>query len=603
MTLAGSSNHIVSVAAHRGDAKTLLAFDILTEGARKGLAGFTIKVKPPTRPQYYLINNLRFERPEQHARDIAESDNSTINAPIRKFRWLHVPGLDHQGLDPEFGLYTYTIAPRYFGDDQRLRPLDPSMSLDVQVVLAPFETKSLKLGFTRGFTQSQAFARHFGKSAPIRPKGEELLFDTSEIAGRSPDGKEFRFEDEYRWSGFTARKLIFEILDQVTQDKELELDIFAYDLNEPDIMKAVISIGSRCRIILDNAALHHDKDDPKPEDKFEQAFVASVGADHIKRGKFGRYQHHKVFIVKKNGVAQRVLTGSTNLSVTGVYVNSNHILIYENLEIANRYLDVFEESWNTKASSAFKHSPLANAQHTFDQDVPSTKVTFAPHTEAVARTILGEVVARIGNEVSGGGERASILFAVMELDSDTPNPVYEVLNQIHTEKSIFSFGISDNPTGISLYKIGSPDGVLVTGKPGKTNLPPPFEQIRYVGLGHQVHHKFVVCGFRGNDPTVFCGSSNLALGGEQANGDNLLTIRDPDVVTVFAIEAIGLIDHFNFLNGLERAPAANDEAAANADRREAAVQSEWFLSTSDGWVVKYFDPKDVHCKDRELFAL
>ncbi|MCA1403052.1 hypothetical protein I6F26_00325 [Ensifer sp. IC3342] len=69
-------------------------------------------------------------------------------------------------------------------------------------------------------------------------------------------------------------------------------------------------------------------------------------------------------------------------------------------------------------------------------------------------------------------------------------------------------------------------------------------------------------------------SVNLALGGEEANGDNLLIIRDPDVVTVFAIEAIGLIDHFNFLNGLERAPAAKDQAAAIADRREAAVQSE-----------------------------
>lgn len=177
----------------------------------------------------------------------------------------------------------------------------------------------------------------------------------------------------------------------------------------------------------------------------------------------------------------------------------------------------------------------------------------------------------------------------MELDSRTPNLVYEVLNNIHTEKSIFSFGISDKVC-------------LITGKPGKTHLPPLFEQIRYVGLGHQVHHKFVVCGFRGNDPTVFCGSSNLSLGGEQANGDNLLAIRDPEVATAFAIEAIGLIDHFNFLNGLDKVPAARDEAAANPDKRESAVESGWFLSTSDGWVGKYFDPDDLHCKDRKLFA-
>lgn len=42
-SLAGNSNAVMSVAAHRGDAKTLLAFDILTENARRGLAGFTIR--------------------------------------------------------------------------------------------------------------------------------------------------------------------------------------------------------------------------------------------------------------------------------------------------------------------------------------------------------------------------------------------------------------------------------------------------------------------------------------------------------------------------------------------------------------------------------
>ena len=88
----------------------------------------------------------------------------------------------------------------------------------------------------------------------------------------------------------------------------------------------------------------------------------------------------------------------------------------------------------------------------------------------------------------------------------------------------------------------------MTGKPASTVLPPPFDQVPGVGLGHQVHHKFVVCGFNGPDPVVYCGSSNLALKGEQVNGDNLLAISDGDVATVFAIEALLLVDHFNFLD-------------------------------------------------------
>ena len=74
-----------------------------------------------------------------------------------------------------------------------------------------------------------------------------------------------------------------------------------------------------------------------------------------------------------------------------------------------------------------------------------------------------------------------------------------------------------------------------------------------IGLGHQIHHKFVICDFNGDNPVVFCGSSNLASGGEQANGDNLLEIHDPDVAAAFAIEALALVDHFQFLDGVSAA--------------------------------------------------
>jgi hypothetical protein len=135
--------------------------------------------------------------------------------------------------------------------------------------------------------------------------------------------------------------------------------------------------------------------------------------------------------------------------------------------------------------------------------------------------------------------------------------------------------------------------VLVTGRPGRTRLPPPFNQVPAVS-GHQIHHKFVVCGFNGPAPVVYCGSSNLALGGEQANGDNLLEIHDPDVVTAFAIEALALVDHFQFLN--------RTGAPQNPSRTGAAEDAGWFLSTSDAWVAKYFDPDDLHHVDRVLFA-
>jgi hypothetical protein len=104
-----------------------------------------------------------------------------------------------------------------------------------------------------------------------------------------------------------------------------------------------------------------------------------------------------------------------------------------------------------------------------------------------------------------------------------------------------------------------------------------------------VHHKFVVVDFKGPDPTVYCGSSNLAFTPEQENGDNLITIRDKDAVTVFAIEAIRLVDHFHFFNQLSL-------------EGKKSGQATMFLhdSASPQWFSHYYDSKDLLFLERTL---
>ena len=95
----------------------------------------------------------------------------------------------------------------------------------------------------------------------------------------------------------------------------------------------------------------------------------------------------------------------------------------------------------------------------------------------------------------------------------TESPVCQTLINLHSTQSLFSYGISDSPGGVKLYAAGSKTGVLVTGKPSQVLLPPPFDRVP-TPPGHEIHDKFVVCGVNGSDPVVWCGSSNLATGGE-----------------------------------------------------------------------------------------
>ncbi|MCE4553899.1 phospholipase D-like domain-containing protein [Pelomonas cellulosilytica] len=610
MSKVKKENGTLAVVAHRGDAKTLLAFDLLKESAQAHLAGFTIRVKPPGGQPYFLHNNLRFEHPGQHAQDPSEPAFSSLNAPFHKFRWLHVPGSVHQGLEPSHGTYEYGVTPRYFDTAGSLAPLDPKLTVAVQVPVAPFEKGRFKLGFTRGFTQSQAFVRHFGLKASIKPKDADLLFDTTQVSGTNARGEPYTYEQQYRWLGFTARSRIIEVIERVLQDRRLKLDVFAYDLNEPGVIGALRDLGrqKRVRIILDDASLHHDRQGSKPEDKFAQLFNEAVGDDTmLKRGHFGRFAHDKVLIVKQGSHAEAVLTGSTNFSVTGLYVNSNHVAVFEDADVAAAYAEVFDAVWKSDVSNGFAHTELASKVFSYagSDELPAATITFSPHEPKVADELLQHIVDRIQAEEQVDDGTGSILFAVMEMDAGATNPVYEALADVHKSRSIFSFGISDNPPGIELYGVGTTGGVLVTGKPIRTQLPPPFSQVPNIGgFGHQIHHKFIVCGFNGADPTVFFGSSNLAAGGEKVNGDNLITVKDGDVATVFAIEALALVDHFSFLDSTAQAPKAAAAAAmpATASKQQAAAAAGWFLTTDDRWAHKFFDAQDLHCRDRLLFA-
>jgi phosphatidylserine/phosphatidylglycerophosphate/cardiolipin synthase-like enzyme len=593
-----------SLTAYRGDAKTLLAFNLSDKSSSKNLAGFTIQCQPKGQDAFYIQNQLRFENPGNHAQDPKEPATSSINAPIHKFRWLHIPG-SIQGTKPFFGEYAYTVTPRYF-ENKSLQPLDPKLSASITVTVDGFEKKGLELGFTRGFTQSQAFVRHFGLKAHIKPPGGGLIFDTTAESGANAQGQKFTYQDEYEWLGFTARAKIFDLLNEVLQKPNLSVDVFAYDLNEPDVCNLMLKLGKqkRLRIILDNAALHHNVKKPKPEDQFEKLFDKAAGAGQIKRGKFGSFAHDKVFIVSNKSGPLKVLTGSTNFSVTGLYVNSNHVIVFNDPAVAKIYSDVFEESWKDDVKRpAYLKSKFSSETASFSSKLtPKTTITFSPHQTAFATTILSDVVKRIKQEGKKPKSEGSVLFAVMQINKGG-GPVYPALNTLHKNQSIFSYGISDSPKGIALFPIGKKTGVLVTGKPVNTVLPPPFNQVPGVGLGHQVHHKFVVCGFNGDDPVVFCGSSNMALGGEEKNGDNLLAIYDGDVATAFAIEALSLVDHFDFLDRTAKGPKARKgKKTSPAMKQSAAAAAGWFLSTNDTWVAKYFDPKDLHSVDRQLFG-
>src|ERR1700760_4933858 len=128
MTTAKKSGSL-TVKTYVGDNKTLLAFNFTHAADAAQCAGFSIECKPPGKASYYLFNDLVFEDPGRHAQVPGEDPKSSVNAPFQKYRWTHVTGTNHQGLNPAVGQYTYTVTPRYFDAKASMLALDATLSV------------------------------------------------------------------------------------------------------------------------------------------------------------------------------------------------------------------------------------------------------------------------------------------------------------------------------------------------------------------------------------------------------------------------------------------------------------------------------------------
>jgi len=585
---APNSRNGVSVRAYRGDAMTLLAFD-LDESKTKNLTGFSVRVTPGIRKPYYLTNLLTYSAAILKKNNIKlEAAHSTFFSPIQKFRWVHVPATFHQIQEPFYGTYEYEVTPRYMVDEI-LQPLDRSLTLTVSIDVGPYKSDDFQIGFTRGFVESQAYTNHFGNNSKVRPNKTDLIFDIKAKSGsvkRKKNGQDvledYTFEDQHIWLGWQARARIMEFLDETLSDNTLALDVFAFDLDEPVVCDKLIQLAEdgRLRVLLDNSKTHVGTN--AFEDKFGALFNEKAKAPSaILRGHFRSLAHSKVFIQKTKATNEpiKVLTGSTNFSTNGFYINANHVIIFNNGNIAALYAQVFDASFGADKMKNFPGTSFAiqEGRDFNESKIPEMTVRFSPHTKEAATEFFAVISNRIDHA------QTDVLFAVMK--DDSASAILKAIKAVRDDKEdIFSYGITDTTKTVTLYKPHSKRGVRVAGKGGTHILPPPFNKEAPIP-GIAIHHKFVVVDFRGKDPVVYCGSSNLAFTPEQRNGDNLIEIRDPDAVTAFAIEAIRLVDHFAF-----------------RDRKQNPKEVDLHTNEDMPWYASYYDPDDLHYVERTLLV-
>src|SRR6202021_2572297 len=128
----------------------------------------------------------------------------------------------------------------------------------------------------------------------------------------------------------------------VDDGKKNDGEIYAalYELNDPELIPALVALGQKCHLILANGAFNSKKPD---ENSAVRAQLRGKVDLHDRLVGNGHFAHNKFIVACDSaGKPQRVLSGSTNWTRTGLCTQANNGIITEDPDFGAHFID----QWN-----------------------------------------------------------------------------------------------------------------------------------------------------------------------------------------------------------------------------------------------------------------
>ena len=553
---------------HRGDGMALMAMNWRRGKPPKDFVGFAIEYKEPGGDRFFALKN-RLSFPGASG-EVNPNRFSTRLSPIQKFRWIHFPRNADQS-----GEFIYKVTPVFMNDMNELS-YGESQEAAIELRRETYPNK-LNVAFTRGFISSQAFVDRYGVDAipHLLPSKADQGLD---FAPTHPRAKE-----ALTWMGFEARSAILDVLDQAIYDKDSQVRVVAYDLNEPDIVSRLKKLGNRLKVIIDDDGAHGK---PKStETKAAKLLSTSAGVANVKRQRLGKLQHNKIIVVDGPKVRAAVC-GSTNFSWRGLFVQNNNAIILQGKSVVKVFRTAFDDYWVNDTAGSFGKSGSAS-WHNVGLAAIDAQIGFSPRAKKNA------VLKKIADDISGN--TTSSLFFSLAFLYQTPGAIQTAVKKIAKDDKVFSYGISDHEIkGLNGVVLQKPSGKVTLVRPEalSKNVPEPFKSEPTGGSGTRMHHKFIVIDFDKPTARVYTGSYNFSEAADVSNGENLLLIRDRRIAVSYVVEAVRIFDHYHFRVAQQEAKKAKKKLQLALPPRKPG-EKPW-------WSEDYTIPRKIH--DRELFA-
>ena len=304
-----------------------------------------------------------------------------------------------------------------------------------------------------------------------------------------------------------------------------------YELNDPELIPALSALGKKCHLVLGSGAFKSGEPDENAavrarlkSEKRIDLHDRLVGSPHFAHNKF-------VVFAGKDGVPNRVWTGSTNWTVTGLCTQVNNGILIENAELAAAY----RKRWDALVAADAGYPPSLAQQGSVPAHVSiGTSAVTAWNVPCVGLVDLADARKLIK------GARQGVLFLFFN-----PGPAGALLNDVLALKA---------------------DKLFVHGDEFRFNMV-------------MIHSKVVVVDPFGPHPVVMTGSHNLGPKASGKNDDNLVIIENaPGLAAEYAVNVLGIYGHFKSRHNAVQA------AKAGAGQRAGAKTTAWKgLQDGDTW--------------------
>ena len=270
--------------------------------------------------------------------------NATWKFPLQRFMWWDY------GVAPD-NVVQYSVVPVVGPDKDHLELATANASAQTPPMTITGQASAhVSAYFNKGIVSAQWVSRALAALGK-KPKLNDLIAQPGNALRNALSG--------------LLRPQLLDLLDDVKKNNG-EIYAALYELNDPELIPRLIALGQKCHLILANGAFKPPTND---ENKAVRAKLHGKVDLHDRLVSKGHFAHNK-FVVACDaaGKPQRVLSGSTNWTMTGLCTQANNSVIVDDPDLGAFFIN----EWNLLKSAGNTYPPTlmqANAKSkSFDLD-------------------------------------------------------------------------------------------------------------------------------------------------------------------------------------------------------------------------------------------